>query len=85
MYKELKFPRFFQNIFKKKLRKYENFLKLQEDLNRLTQYYISNRITGNETKCAHIQYTRRKKPLNYKLNNKILSKVNCAKDSGSGL
>lgn len=62
----------------------EDCMKLQEDLDRLSLYYLTNRITVNVAKCAHIQFTRRKNPIdyNFKLNNVSLNKVYSVKDLG---
>ncbi|RVE41771.1 hypothetical protein evm_013587 [Chilo suppressalis] len=67
-----------------KVESYDDCLKLQEDLDRLSEYYIRNRITVNTAKCVHIMFTRRKNPVlcNYKLNNEVVTQVNVVRDLG---
>lgn len=57
---------------------------LQQDLDRLTNYYIRNRISVNVLKCNHISFTRRVNPINYtyKLNGTDIVTVDKVRDLG---
>lgn len=58
--------------------------KLQNCLNKLTDYYASNRITVNAKKCQIITFTRSRKPINfiYSINNTLIERVNTIRDLG---
>ncbi|RVE54312.1 hypothetical protein evm_001139 [Chilo suppressalis] len=67
-----------------KVKSNEDCLQLQKDLDRLSEYYVRNRIAVNETKCIHIQFIRRKNAIeyNFKLNNTSLCRATTVKDLG---
>lgn len=59
-------------------------VKIQNDLNNLSVYYIKNRISVNIAKCLQVTFTRKTKPINYTyyLNNVAINKVNSVRDLG---
>lgn len=59
-------------------------VNMQKDLDRLSLYYIDNRIKVNIAKCVQITFSRKNIPIifSYKLNNEIITKTNTVKDLG---
>lgn len=67
-----------------KINTIEDCHKLQNDLDKLTEYYKCNRISVNIDKCTVITYNRKPRPIchTYKINNQIIKRVSDVRDLG---
>lgn len=63
---------------------YDDCLRLQSDIERLTEYCSSNQLFLNLDKCSVISYTRKTNPINfdYTINNSSLARVTSIRDLG---
>lgn len=66
------------------VRSIDDCIHIQNDLDRLSTYYLNNRISVNVGKCMHVCFTRSNDPISYtyKINNHTIEKVNSVRDLG---